>query len=223
MIRKCADLFRGVVRLFYPPLCMACDASLVRGERFVCTRCLAEFPYAETLFSPATARIPFNYYALFHYNKHSRYKKLVHAVKYRSGRELGYYLGSMLGRRLQAAEAFDAVVPVPLHPGKERKRGYNQSVQIAAGIAEVLNKPLWDDVAVRIRNNPSQTGKNAADRRENVEDVFRLLDPDRIRGRHLLLVDDVITTGATLCSFLNELSRAGEVRFTAGCLGRTEI
>ncbi|MDR1756599.1 MAG: double zinc ribbon domain-containing protein [Culturomica sp.] len=220
---KYTGWFRGLLRLFYPPSCAVCETPLVRGERFICTHCLSEFPYAESAFSVELEHSSPECRVLFHYNKQSRYRKLVYAVKYRSGKELGYYLGGLLGRRLKNTEEIDAVVPVPLHPRKERKRGYNQSKQIAAGLAEALGKPLWDDVAVKIRNNPSQTGKNATDRRKNVENAFRLCRPERIRGCRLLVVDDIITTGATLSSFLQTLSEAGGVHFTVACLGRTEL
>ncbi len=223
LIRQCAEWFRGLLRLFYPPACVVCDTPLVRGECFICTHCLSEFPYAEGAFSVELENNSAECYVLFHYNKQSRYRKLVYAVKYHSGKELGYYLGGLLGKRLKRVEEIDAVVPVPLHPRKKRKRGYNQSRQIAAGVAEALGKPLWDDVAVKIRHTPSQTGKNATDRRKNVENVFHLCAPERIRGCRLLVVDDVITTGATLSSFLHTLSEAGDVYLTVACLGRTEL
>ncbi len=115
----------------------------------------------------------------------------------------------------------DCIVPVPLHKKREKQRGFNQALEIARGINEVLHIELMEHAVERVKNTVSQTGKNAAERLKNVEDIFVLPYPEQVQGRHVLLVDDVITTGATIGSCLRVIASAGDVQFTLGCLART--
>ena len=199
------------------------------GERFLCTDCLYDFPFSDVYFSSkrelfagleeegCSGKI----YSLFYYNKFSDYKNLIHAVKYRSRKELGVFLGRMLGERLRGMVQVDGIVPVPLHPERERK-GFNQSYQIALGVAEILQVEIWDNVVIRTRNNVSQTGLEPEERKKNAEDVFTLADAAAIAGKHVLLIDDVITTGATVHACMKTLAGAGGVRFTLACLACTQ-
>lgn len=222
---------QAFIRLLFPPLCVVCGRSLVRGEQHVCSVCLADFPLTDCSYQSDESLLetfdeayrPKVLYALFYYSKYSDYRNLIYAVKYRSRKELGVYLGRMLGERIVGYSGVEGIVPVPLHPRRERKRGYNQARQIALGIAEVMHIPVLDQVVVRVRNNASQTGKNAGERQKNVEDIFKLTGPEQVRGKHILIVDDVITTGATLRSCIRTLAEAGEVGFSLGCLARTEL
>lgn len=222
-------LLVSVVDLFYPRVCEVCGASLVRGERYLCTPCLADFPFTDEAFDtgePLLDRFPEEYrpeklHTLFYYNKFGNYKNLIYLVKYQSYRQLGIYLGIMLGERMKATCGADCIVPVPLHRKREKQRGFNQAMEIARGINEILHLELMGDVLARTQNNVSQTGKNAAERLKNVENIFTLLHPEKIQGRHVLLVDDVITTGATIGACLKSLAVAGGVRFSLGCLAQT--
>lgn len=224
-------IFQSLVRLFYPPLCVVCRDVLVRGEKYLCSGCLADFPSADPSYQSMDAFCMDSggfirleaLYALFYYNKHNDYKNLIYAVKYRSGKELSVYLGRMLGEKIGKPDGVDAVVPVPLHPVREKARGYNQARQIALGISEVIGIPLWDDVISRVRNNATQTGKNTGERHKNVEHIFQLKNTDMLSGKHLIVVDDVITTGATIKSCIRTLAEAGNVRFSLACLARTEV
>lgn len=224
-------VFHAFARLFFPPLCVVCRRSLVRGEQYLCSACLADFPFTDRSYQSEEAlskefEEPFRpeaIHSLFYYSKYNDYKNLIYALKYCSGKEVGVYLGRMLGERIRGATAADGIVPVPLHPRRQRQRGYNQAYQIAWGISEVLEIPVWDRVVRRVRNNASQTGKNAGERRKNVENIFELKDAALVRGKHILVVDDVITTGATLRACVQVLAGAGEVRFSLGCLARTEL
>lgn len=233
-------LYRGICRffretwvalvdLFYPPLCLVCGKCLVRGEKYLCSHCLADFPFADEAYS-VSARVleifdfasrPECLYALFYYNKYSPYRKLIYAVKYLSYRELGRCLGRLLGERIKGRCQADCIVPVPLHKKREKKRGFNQAYEIACGVSEVLGIEILDDVVVRVKNNVSQSGKNVLEREQNVENIFELRDARKIAGRHVLLLDDVITTGATLKSCLQVLAQAEKVTFSLGCLGKT--
>lgn len=223
--------FQAFIRLLFPPLCVVCGRALVRGERYLCSVCLADFPLADRSYQSDESLLttfeeacrPQTVYALFYYNKCSDYRNLIYAVKYRSRKELGVYLGRMLGEKIGKHSGVDGIVPIPLHPRRERERGYNQARQIALGMAEAMGIPVWDRVVIRIRNNTSQTGKNAGERQKNVEDIFELTERERIRGKHIMVVDDVITTGATIRSCIRTLAEAEVAVFSLGCLARTEL
>lgn len=127
----------------------------------------------------------------------------------------------MLGMRLLGCCGADCIVPVPLHPKRERARGFNQALEIARGVSEVTGMEVMEDVLVRVKDNVSQTGKSATERRENVAGVFKAGNVARIRGRHVLLLDDVITTGATVGACLRVLEQEEGAVFSLGCLGKT--
>lgn len=223
------SVWTSLVDLFYPPVCEVCGESLVRSEQYLCTACLADFPFADEDYDTGKSVLeqfeeecrPEKLYSLFYYNKYGHYKQLIYLVKYQSYRRLGVYLGRMLGERIAATCRADCIVPVPLHKKRERERGFNQSLEIAKGVRDVLNIEIFDDVVFRVQNNVSQTGKNASERLKNVENIFELRNSRKINGRHILLLDDVITTGATISSCLRVLAEAGDVRFSLGCLART--
>lgn len=225
----CLSFLYALIDLLYPRLCVVCRKCLTRGEHFLCTSCLYDFPFSDLRFSSEQELLacfdedcrPGRLYSLFYYNKYSDYKNLIYAIKYRSKKELGVFLGKMLGKQLYGKTNVDGIIPVPLHPEREKKRGFNQSYQIALGISEVLQVGVWDKVIARVRNNASQTGLEPEERQRNVENIFELLAPECVSGKHLLVVDDVITTGATIRSCIRVLAEAGNVRFTLACLART--
>lgn len=195
-------------------------------EKFLCSGCLFDFPFTDPAFRTDDFLLsafdetwrPERLHTLFYYNKFSDYRQLIYAVKYHSKKDLGVYLGEMLGERMKGKTEADCIVPIPLHPKREKKRGFNQAYQIAWGIHRKLNLEVLNGVVARGTNNVTQTGKNAEERRKNVEHIFQLLLPEQITGRHVLLVDDVVTTGATTASCLQELSAAGNVTFSLACL-----
>lgn len=220
-----------LTELFYPRLCAVCQKGLTREEKFICSACLADFPLAHESFHSETAILdsfdmicrPEALYTLFYYNKYSDYRNLIYAIKYHSHKQLGVYLGRMLGEMLEDRVQVDVIVPVPLHPRRERKRGFNQSRQIAMGISEYLRAEILDEVVYRVRNNVSQTGLSVESRQKNTEDIFLLKDEAAVRGKHILVVDDVVTTGATVRSCIKVLAEAGDVRFSLACLARTQV
>ena len=229
--RTVLHLFHSLVELLFPRLCLVCGNSLVKSEKYICSACLADFPFsdrevtlgAQILDSfPETLR-PIEFHALFYYNRYSNYRNLIYAVKYESRKNVGIYLGRMLGLRMKGHTMVDCIVPVPLHPCRERKRGFNQARQIALGVSEVLGIEVLDNVVVRVKNNASQTGKDANGRRSNVENIFQLRKLDQIEGKHILVIDDIVTTGATVGACLYVLAAAKGVRFSLACLARTEL
>jgi ComF family protein len=137
----------------------------------------------------------------FSYKKGSSYQQLIHFIKYRGLKDLGFETGRRFGLILSEADFFDSVdliVPVPLHPKKERKRGYNQSCWIAKGIGTATGKTVVHDNLYRKTFTSTQTRKNRFERWKNVEDIFQIRKPEEFENRHILLIDDVVTTGSTL-------------------------
>lgn len=145
----------------------------------------------------------------------------MHSFKYRGNKELGFYLGNLIGKDLAAANRFhsiDAIIPLPLFNFKERKRGFNQATVLCNGIAEVLKKPVLKDVVSRPEATETQTKKNRVERWQNIEGRFKLINATAIKDKHILLVDDVVTTGATLEACATELLKAPNVQVSIATL-----
>jgi len=163
--------------------------------------------------------------AWFHYTKGSRYPVLIHALKYMGRRELGYELGRLYAHELDDTFVYETtvIVPVPLHRRKKRQRGYNQSEWIGRGLAQVLNKPLQTNNLCRVHYTKTQTRKSRLERWQNVKNVFRLRQPQLLEGQHVLLVDDVVTTGATLEACADVLLLCPGTRVSVLALGYANL
>jgi ComF family protein len=145
----------------------------------------------------------------------------MHRFKYKGDKDLGLFLGRLIGYQLNKTNRFlqiDALIPLPLFPSKERKRGYNQATLLCEGISEILQKPVLQNVVIRTMHTESQTKKTRLERWQNMEGRFQLINEERIRGKHVLLVDDVITTGATLEACGHELLKATDVQLSIATL-----
>lgn len=199
----------SLIRLFYPDLCCACGQSLMRGEHVICLSCLMKLPQTDfhTFSDNAVAKLFYgrinaeNATAMCYYEKGSLVQHLMHQLKYKNKPEIGVYFGRKLGKKLSESDLYkdvDAVIPIPLHPKKMKIRGYNQSKVIADGFVQAFPVPVIEDVLVRVEFTETQTRKNRWDRYQNVKDMFGVQHPEKIRGKHVLMVDDVITTGATI-------------------------
>ena len=195
--------------LFFPELCVTCGKRLISQEKFVCFDCWHDIPATNFHLKPdnKVAQLFWGRVdlaaatAYFSYKKGSRYQQLIHFLKYKGLKELGYETGKKFGYQLLESPGFaeiDVLMPVPLHPKKKKKRGYNQSEWIANGIAEVLKKPVDTKTLHRKVFTSTQTKRNRYERWQNVEQVFGLVDPKSVENKHVLLIDDVVTTGATL-------------------------
>lgn len=215
-------MIEPLLSLFYPRLCAACGQALVKNEQVICLSCLMDLPYTQfhqlqdnpvaKLFWGRT-NIKFAT-ALCHFEKATRVQRLLHQLKYKGNVEVGTILGKELGKQLMESPYFqraDLVLPVPLHPAKEKLRGYNQSVSIAEGVAEIINTRVETKTVSRMKNTATQTKKSRYKRWQNVAEMFCVSDQQELYGKHILLVDDVITTGATLESFAQAVKQAGKV------------
>lgn len=208
LIDKITIVFQDFVSLFYPNYCFACDDSLVNGEEIICTRCLLEMPKTDFHIYPENefyrklyGRIRVEHVmALFKFSKNSRVQQLLHTLKYGNRPEIGVKLGNYYGSILKNdyANKFDLVIPVPLHKSRQRQRGYNQSAEFGRGLAETLSIVFDSEVLERITVTETQTKKTKLLRWKNVKHVFNVRNSDCLIGKRVLLVDDVITTGATL-------------------------
>lgn len=200
-----SDLFG----LFYPSICLACSQKLLKGESTICFRCQNELPLTENwinadnkLMKRFTGRIELQSAAAFlQFRKEGPVQHLLHQLKYRNQKEVGELIGKMFGARLKEDGSIiknvDLIVPVPLHWKKLKLRGYNQCDPFAQGLSEAMNVP-WSSTAIeRTHENISQTKKKRFDRYGNVSDIFSVIDAEQLKGKHILLVDDVVTTGAT--------------------------
>lgn len=208
-MRSLFRLIEDFISLLYPSLCVVCGRNLYRNESLICTHCLYHIPKTNFHFlkdNPVSrlfwGRVSVEHAASYYFfEKGSRFRILIHKMKYRGQKELGYELGKIYGAELRSSNFYhglDLIVPVPLHPRKERKRGYNQSEWIARGIAESMEKPFDTHSVYRAVDTASQTKKNRYERWKNVENIFQVRDPVKLQNQHILVVDDVITTGSTL-------------------------
>lgn len=199
----------NLLGLFYPSLCLACGRNLPPREDSICVSCRYKLPKtnfhreAENAFTERFwGRIPLQAGAAFlHFTKGGRVQRLIHHLKYEGKREVGLSLGRLYGRVLRESSVFrDAclILAVPLHPRKLHLRGYNQSALFAEGLSEAMGIPWLPDGLRRTEYTTTQTKKSRLERFKNVEQAFVIPDPSALKGQHVLLVDDVVTTGATL-------------------------
>ena len=227
------DLFDSVLNLFYPRVCAACGEILLNNEKVVCLKCRytlphtgyelhADNPMAQTFYG----RVKFHAVtSCFFFAKSGKVQHLIHQLKYKGNKDAGVFLGQQIGLSIKDAPLFqgiDYLIPVPLHPKRERQRGYNQSLMIAQGINEVTGIPIGDKYLVRGIYTETQTHKTAEERFKNVKDIFEVHFADELKGKHVLLIDDVLTTGATLESCAHQLEGIPGITIsaaTAACAG----
>jgi ComF family protein len=230
---KINEWIRNFGELFYPRLCITCNRKLFSGETYLCLFCLHDLPrtgfhqdqenkvaqlfWGRVEIAGATSWL--------YFRKGSAYQQLIHHLKYRGLKELGTELGLLFGQDLKDTpyEACDVIIPVPLHPVKERQRGYNQSEWIAGGLSAALNTPLSTIMLIRPKHNPTQTRKNRFERWQNVDGIFEVPAGSDLLNRKILLIDDVVTTGATLEAAAQALIQAGAMEVRMATLAIAEI
>lgn len=203
------QLIDDVLSLLYPQVCAACGTLLYRNEEIVCLSCRVLLPktgFEKDENNPISrifwGRIPFNSAsACFFFSKKGKIQHLIHELKYKKNIDAGLFLGNETAKELSQSSLYqgiDFIVPVPLHPKKIQKRGYNQSEIIGQGMTELLGCKLNSTNLNRAVASTTQTKKSRFARWENVKDIFVLNRPEEFAGKHILLIDDVITTGSTI-------------------------
>ena len=220
--------------LISPRRCVVCGRRLSANEQVLCPTChlhlpMTSFhtaPYENEMARLFWGKIPVEKAsALFFFMPHSDTARIIYDMKYHGYPEVGETMGMIAARLFSENnffEGIDGIVPIPLTRWRQWKRGYNQSMEIARGIADVTGLPIYNNVVRRIRFSSSQTKKHATERQDNVALAFQLRHEEHIRGLHLLLIDDIVTTGATICSCAQELCRASGVRISVLSLGFTK-
>lgn len=209
-------MFRDFISLIYPHLCASCSKPLYNNENHICTYCRYRLPKTNFHLEKDNPIIRIfwgkvNIHAAtscYYFNKGGKVQRLIHQLKYAGGKKIGITIGMFLGADLKKAPLFcdiECVVPVPLHRSRRRKRGYNQSDFFAMGLSESMEATNISDNLYRASSGESQTRKTHYERSKNVESAFKVKRPEQLKGKHILLVDDVVTTGATLESCAHAL------------------
>lgn len=210
------DILPDFISLIYPNLCLGCGKLLVTGEKLICFDCLVRMPRTN-FHKVEDNKVEMIFWgrvkiekasSFFLYQKGSIWQKVLHKIKYKGFKDAGFELGKNYGYELKGADYFgsvDYIVPVPLHPRKERKRGYNQSLSIAEGLSYSLGIPVEIKNLYRVRYTNTQTKKGRYERWENVNNIFAVRSDGIYENKHILLVDDVITTGSTLEACANAI------------------
>lgn len=216
------------LHLLFPHVCTGCGNDILNEESVLCMRCIDAMPETNFEIHPNNpvektfwGRLPLvGATAQFYFTKESLMQHLMHQFKYKRNKELGLQLGRIMGDQIKKSGRFeaDALIPLPLFPAKEKRRGYNQATVLCEGMAETMNIPVLDKAIIRPQHTETQTKKGRIERWKNMEGKFILSNPDTIRSKHLLLVDDVVTTGATLEACGNELLKAGDVKLSVATL-----
>lgn len=204
-------LWQPLGDLLFPKFCAACDQTIIANEFVLCFECRHNLPFTKMeQLNDNEAQIKFltklplaKAASMLYFVEEGLVREMMHRLKYQNRPEIGNLLGLLLARQFNKVKWFndiDALIPVPLFHKKQNLRGYNQAETISEGIAEFTGLPVWNDVVFRIKNTASQTQKNRKERQENVHDAFILKKPNKLRNKHILLIDDVLTTGATMAS-----------------------
>ncbi|MDR1003599.1 MAG: ComF family protein [Prevotellaceae bacterium] len=212
-------------QLLFPRRCVVCGAPISEGEEVLCFHCNIDMPRTDFHRTPANpmermfwGKVPIvRAAAYFYYYKGSNYRHILYGLKYGGRKELGAAMGRFMATEWLPTGFFDGmdvIVPVPLHVRKQKERGYNQSEWIARGVSEVTSIPIDTDSLVRSRYTETQTHRSVAQRWDNVDGIFALRCPERFAGKHLLLLDDVMTTGSTLTACADALRGVADVRIS---------
>ncbi len=229
---KSPNILDGLLDLVYPELCPFCRCEQPIDGHHLCLNCLADLPLTNHHRNPLENELASTFWgrlpvaaaaALLFFSPGGKTQNLIGRIKYEGRKDLGVEIGKAMGHFLKKSEHFnrvDLILPVPLHPGKKAKRGFNQCDLLARGMSEVMDIPWSANTVSRIRNNPSQTRLGRDRRFDNSQSLFKVTKPENTEGKNILLVDDVITTGATLESCGREILDSGAKNLyitTLGC------
>lgn len=228
-----SNIFSDFVSLFFPRFCAGCHEALVKGEELICTKCILEIPRTNyhldkenAFFRKLVGRIKVQYVvSFFKFSKGGRVQRILHQLKYRNKPELGRKLGYVFGKELEHAgygSAFDVIIPIPLHPGKKKLRGFNQSEEFGIGLGQALQIHCTEAYLSRRVLTGTQTKRSRSGRWSNVKDAFHVESPSAIQNKRVLLVDDVVTTGATLEAAGRALLNAGCSELSIACIAATQ-
>ena len=222
-------LLTDFIALLYPEICIGCGDALMHHDKMICLECAIDMPsthfanhkdnpveklfWYKTTIQQATAG--------YFFSKKSRIQKMIHAFKYKGNDKAAFFMGEYLGKILLESDRFselDQIIPVPLHPNKLHIRGYNQAEKLADGMASILNIPVNTTSLIRITHNDTQTKKAIFNRWTNVKTIFKIDDPKPLQHQHILIVDDVITSGATIEACANQILTVPDTKVSIASL-----
>jgi len=223
---------KDFVHLFFPELCLGCDEILNKNEKYLCINCLYDLPlsnYTNTKNNEVEksffGRVPItSATALLLYHKKSKVQQLIHQLKYKNKQQIGLFFGNWLGSEMVSSKRFnniDYVIPVPLHKKKLKSRGYNQVEKFGKSLAKQLQAVYVDNLLVKITATKSQTKKHRVERFKNVNEIFYLNDLHFLKNKHVLLIDDIITTGATIEACCLELLKTNPIKISIAAIAFT--
>ncbi|WP_428741599.1 ComF family protein [Tenacibaculum sp.] len=227
------QFLKDIFYLFYPNLCVNCEIALLPNEQFLCTVCKNDLPIIDdnkhinvTLTSTFYGRVPVqNVRSFLYYQKRGVTQKLIHQLKYKNQAEIGGFIGNWFGAQLKEAKVFtnvDYIIPVPLHPKKEKKRGYNQVTLFGETMSKILKVEYKPNILIRTSKATTQTLKQRFERFSDSKTKFKLVDTTIFENKHVLLIDDVITTGATLEACANELLKTKNITISIATMAYTQ-
>lgn len=218
------NILNDIVDFLFPRYCPICGKRLSSGEKNICVLCLNDLPRTNAHFTEDNpieklywTHLPIERATSFFFYNSIESRETIYHTKYFNDPKVGEAVARVMAEELKETDFFDGmdiIVPIPLHPRRLRKRGYNQCDFIAKGISEETGLPIEKNAVRRIIDNSSQTQLTTTERKENVVGIFQLIHPEKVRGKHILLIDDVITTGATSISCGQELVKAGDVKIS---------
>lgn len=224
-------IWKDIVDTIFPRFCCVCGRRLTPGEETTCITCLDHLPLTrlkgkrgnvvERLFwdEKICARRANSF---IYYEPESPYSHIFFKFKYHNQPELAVAFGRMMAQDLADTNFFDDIdmmVPVPLSKARQKERGYNQSERLAHGVSKIAQLPIEEKAIQRVVDNPTQTQLHTSERTENVKNIFQLTHPELVKGKHILIIDDTITTGSTIRSCAHELVKAGNVNISILSLG----
>lgn len=226
-------MFTSLINLFYPRICAGCESFLLQDEKVICTRCRHEIPLTNHLVIPNNeafmkfyGKIPVEFaVAHFYFHKKGVVQEMIHKLKYKGHEEIGEAIGVWLAEELKNFEPLhdvSCIIPVPLHPKKLRERGYNQVTSFGKALSEKLKIPYEENVLIRNLYTKTQTKKNLLGRIELAKNLFDISNDISLNGNHIVLVDDVITTGSTLEKCCAALLKIPNVKVSVICMAMSQ-
>ena len=222
-MKKIYKLTELLLSVFYPRLCIGCGNLLQKNETHLCLDCLLHLPETQVhLMDPNPLELIFrgrvpveNVFSFLQYRKGNHVQSILHQLKYKGNKEIGRSMGELYGKQLQSAGKLsdvDLILPIPLHPKNLKSRGYNQSEWIAKGLTAATHIPYRTDLLIRTTFTDTQTKKSRFNRWQNVKDVFGISDAQALQGKHVIVCDDVLTTGATMEAAISKILAVPDTR-----------
>jgi ComF family protein len=231
-MNKRISFTRPLLHLFFPYTCCGCGTDLIAEPVLFCIYCQASMPFTRFEYFPENpiekifwGRTEIQAAAAhLYFTSGSSVQQSLHLLKYKGRKDIGMYYGQRMGVALKQSGRFtdcSVIIPLPLYAAREKKRGYNQATLLAEGVSRHLKIPVVTDAVCRVKKTETQTQKSRIQRWKNMESTFEIRDPQKILGKHILLVDDVVTTGASLEACARVLLTFAGLRISIACLAHT--